>query len=67
MALFLTKTQQWTRAAQVMKYLEKSMPRTQESDRDLLAIATLEAERPTFPWEYPWSEVVSSQRARRRT
>lgn len=66
MKMFLTKTQQWVRAAQVMKYLSKSMPNTQESDRDALAIAKLNAERPTFPWEYPWSEVVRSQRDRRR-
>lgn len=64
--IFLNKTQQWTRAAQVMKYLAKAMPHTDAPRRDALAVARLEAERPTFPWEYPWAEVVRSQRDRRK-
>lgn len=63
----LTKTEQWIRAAAKMKYLAKSMPHTAVQQRDRLVIASLELELPTYPWEYPWAEVVRSQRARRRS
>jgi hypothetical protein len=65
--IFLTKTQQWIRAAQVMKYLSKAHPHTKPEQIDAMAIAKLEDERPTWPWEYPWAEVVRSQRERRKS
>lgn len=60
----MTKSEQWLKAAQVRKYLAKSHHRLSEIERDTLALAYLERELPTAPWEYPWHEVIRSLRDR---
>lgn len=63
----LTKTEQWTSAATMMKYLALAYSKLSVERRDEMAVEYLQNEHPTSPWEYPWSEVVRSQRKRRRT
>lgn len=60
----MTKQQQWMLAATCLKYVAKSHRYLSADERAKLVVRTLERQRPTPPWEYPWSEVVRSLRDR---
>ena len=60
----MTKTQQWTLAAIVLKTMANHPAYINTFERDVYAIKALNLIKPTLPWEYPWREVVESLRTR---
>lgn len=60
----MTKSDQWKRAAIVLRWIDAERSNLDQPARDKRAVQALQLLHGEPPWNYPWSEVVRSLRDR---
>ena len=67
MSLYLSKQQQSAMANAMLNRVKAKMPDVTDDQLRKIATMHLELKRSTYPWEYPWVEVVRWCWERRQT